>query len=656
MRLLAPDLRVEASLALPAGFDPLLLGCAAFGLVVTDATASRLLVQPWGGEWQGYQVPQPAAGETLVALAADPRFPRAVALLRGAAGGHRLLAIGTDGVTLWGLPLVREPLHLIMTAADTLLVGEVAHRPGDRRPFFFREILLKPTGPEAERGFAVRGFDGRALWLDAGQVYATTAAGARVLYPREQPLRGEGVVETFALDSGVFACVWHRLFLDLCLPPDCAVTVEAKSGDDLPPFAVRRGRRLPADLIPSGGSAVVLPDVNDPWLPLGSLVTQETEGWVPLGFADARPARADLPLLALDLERPAEDPLAPYRGAQPAAPAAMQTREWLIVAPPGRYLWLRLRLWGTSRRGPTLFALRASFPRPSLLDYLPAYWRAEEQGGAATERALALFEGWTTELDGRIDVLRQIFDPRLAPREALDWLASFLALVLDQRVREGVRRQLLIEIAQLYRARGTLPGLTRLLCILAESAVQIVEGFRLRRPTAAFVGDSALGPGLELGGREGAFDLTGAEAWERDLTLGHAALLLRRAGDEHPCPAAAPADPLPDDPLIGFYRRHAHRFTVIVPRPCDAVLEAVLELAIETHKPAHTIHRLCWLDAGYRVGSASLVGISHLGSVRRPAPAVLGDAVLSGFTTLHRGRYDDRYPSFKPMTPWGTAL
>ena len=55
-----------------------------------------------------------------------------------------------------------------LSHADHVLVGEVAHRPGDPRPTFFREYLLKPAGPEAERGFAVRGFDGRALWREAG--------------------------------------------------------------------------------------------------------------------------------------------------------------------------------------------------------------------------------------------------------------------------------------------------------------------------------------------------------------------------------------------------------------------------------------------------------------------------------------------------------
>ena len=179
-----------------------------------------------------------------------------------------------------------------------------------------------------------------------------------------------------------------------------------------------------------------------------------------------------------------------------------------------------------------------------------------------------------------------------------------------------------------------------------------VKGFRLRRPTAAFVGTALVGPGLEIGGRVSPFAAAGAVDWERELAREHAALLLRRAGQAAPCPARTPDNPLPDDALIGFYRRHAHRFTVIVPRSCDADLSAVLELAVENNKPAHTLHRLCWLDAGFRVGSASLVGISHLGPVDQPVPAVLGDAVLSTFTTLHGGHCDGRYPYFKPMNPW----
>jgi len=653
--VLAPDLHVLAVAPLPPGVDPGSFACSAFGLVLADRAAPRLLVQPWGGAWRGYQPPV-STGRRIVSLAANPAWPEAMALVEGGPEKWQLFRVGPGGAVLHSLPMATAPLPMILTAADRLLVGELAHRPGDPLPTLFREYTLRPDSVEAERGFAVRSFDGRALWLendaqqgcDGPRVMASTAAGARPLYPREADLSGSGVVETWALDSGIFGCQWHRLFVDLCLPADCSVHIEARSADDLPPFEIRRRARLPADRV---GDTRPAP-IDDPWPPLCPIVDDTTEGWVPLGVADRRPARADVAFAGSVGERPSEDPLAAARQPAAALPTGMHTLEYLLTAPPGRYLWLRVRLAGTRRQGPSLFALRATFPRPSLLDYLPAYWRSDPAGADATERALALFEAWMTEMDQRIDVLPRLIDPRLVPAEALPWLGSFLALSFDTRVREGVRRELLLHMAELYRARGTVPGLTRLLSILAEAPVQIIEGFRLRRPTAAFVGNALLGPALELGGSESTLDAAGLEDWEQELAGAHAALLLRRAAQDSPCPARDPDDPLPDDALLAFYRRHAHRFTVIVPRTHCSTLAAVLELAIETTKPAHTLHRLCWLDAGFRVGSASLVGISHLGPVDRAAPAVLGSAVLSTFTTLHRGRREDRYPYFKPMNPW----
>jgi phage tail-like protein len=363
-------------------------------------------------------------------------------------------------------------------------------------------------------------------------------------------------------------------------------------------------------------------------------------------LADRLPGQGDLTLPPKDLDRASEDPLAIRRVDTPAHPDRMETLEWLIQAPPGRYLWLRIRLGGTSRRGPSLFGIRATFPRPSMLDFLPAYWRSDAEGADATERALALFESFTTQMDQGIDSLVHLFDPDLVPADALPWLASFMALTFDDRIGESVRRQLLSEIAILYRQRGTLPGLTRLLSILAQARVQIVEGYRLRRPTAAFIDESAVGPGLEIGGGEGALALLELDPWEQALVASHGRLRIRRAMDDSPCPAEDPPVPFDESPLMSFYRRHAHRFTVILPIPCDAELESVIELATEMNKPAHTIHRLCWIDTGYRIGSSSLVGISSLGEATGPTPAVLGEATLTTFTTIHHASDDRRYRTF----------
>ncbi len=631
VRVLGADLRVAARLKLPADARPFAIGCARWGAIVADEAAPRLFVQGWGGAWRGVALP----GAPL-AVAADPRFDAAVVVLDGA---RIALFAGAGAPAILPLPALRHPLHALMLAPDRVLVADVAGAPGAALPTRFTEFLLTPAGPEAERGFALRGFDGRALWLDAeGRAFGTTATGARRLYAEAPRFATDGVVETFALDSGVFACVWHRLFLDACLPPGTEISVEARTTDTLPPRDLRRAPRPPAD------RATPLP-ADAAWPPLGTLAAGEQVGWAPVGLLDPRPAFADTPDPPFTKALPSEDRFRTARGEAAAPPAAMVTLEGLIKAPPGRWLFLRITLRGTARRAPSLFAIRATCPRPSLMDLLPAYWRGDPVAAEASERALALFEGFTTETAQRIAALRLLFGATTTPREALDWLGGFLALSFDARVAEDVRRSLLAEAATLWRRRGTAAGLARLLSILARAPVQIIEGYRLRRARVAAIGGVVLGPAAQIGDHDG--DEEASEAWEEALALKHAALRLRRAAVRAeggaPCPAEEPLQPLDPDPLIRFHRRFAHRFTVLVPAHRDATLEAVLELATETHKPAHTIHTLCWLDAGFRLGAGSLAGIARIGPRPGFAPGVIGRAPLGAGRTIGRAGVEDRF-------------
>jgi phage tail-like protein len=637
LRLLGHDLRPAAVLRLPADAQPFALACTRWGLVVADAAAPRLFVQAWGGEWQAHALPGAA-----LSLAGDARFGAAVLVLEG----QRIAVLrGAAPPAIHALPALQAPLHAVMTGEDVVLIADVAGAPGAALPTWFTEFTLGPAGPEAERGFAVRSFDGRALWLDAqGHVQASTAKGARALHARESPLATAGTVETFALDSGVFACVWHRVFVDACLPPGTALVLEARTADVLPPRDLRRDPRPAADL-----GAPVPPD--SAWPPLGTLAPEEEIGWSPVGLMDPRPAYADAPLPPFRSAIASEDPLpAGARGQATPPPDAMVTLEGVVKAPPGRWLWLRMRLAGTERRAPGVFAVRATCPRPSLLDLLPAYWRGDPVAADATDRALALFEGFTTETDQRITALRHLVSAHTAPPEALEWLGGFLALSFDSRVREAVRRSLLAEIATLWRARGTIPGLTRLLSILAEAPVQIIEAYRLRRESTAIIGTAdwgILGPGLQLGDNEGPGSAP-SESWEQALEAQQLALLLRRAAQRAqgaaPCPAADPPPPLDPDPVIAFHRRFAHRFTVVVPACRTEDLAAVLDLAIETNKPAHTLHALCWLDAGFRLGEGSLVGIAPIGGRPEFAPAILdARAPLGADRTLGRAPPEDRW-------------
>lgn len=390
--------------------------------------------------------------------------------------------------------------------------------------------------------------------------------------PPAGELSTEGRIETHQLDSQRYGCMWHRVFLDVCVPNGTRLMVEAKTSDSPLPDGYAAPLRPPA--------GYTLPIERKPhlWPPLGSISPDDPDGWEPLGALDVRPLHADRPFPVSPVA-PSEDPLP--RRPDPADGAANATWEGLLKNDGGRYLWLRIHLLGTTRATPRLIGVRVTYPRPSLLRYLPAFWRSDPVAAQGMDQLLSLFEGPLVELEGRVDQLPLLLRAATVPTDALDWLASFVGLTLDARLPEGVRRQLVFEMAGLHRQRGTVPGLERLLGILARATVRVIESWRMRHTTGAVLGvlpaiesdvpGAILGPGLQLGGDE--------------------------------------ASTAEEDPMTAFYRGYAHEFSVLVLAEQDDELAEILQTAIEAHKPAHTAHTLCWAGAGLRLGQNSLIGI-----------------------------------------------
>jgi phage tail-like protein len=121
--------------------------------------------------------------------------------------------------------------------------------------------------------------------------------------------------------------------------------------------------------------------------------------------------------------------------------------------------------------------LRAYFPRFSYLkEYLPAVYQEDHDSATFTERFLANIEGFYTDLEGKMESASQLFDPRAAPAETLDWLGAWMGLVLDplwSRVGSTDRRRLLIRFTRrLYERRGTLDGLRFSILLLLDPALR----------------------------------------------------------------------------------------------------------------------------------------------------------------------------------------
>jgi phage tail-like protein len=111
-------------------------------------------------------------------------------------------------------------------------------------------------------------------------------------------------------------------------------------------------------------------------------------------------------------------------------------------------------------------------PQPSrLLAYLPAIYADDPFLGGY----LNLFDAIWQPLERQIDQLHAYVNPRLAPRDFLAWLGTWLDLVLDENWPEARRRTLIRYAADLYARRGTAGGLRDYLAIFLNVVPDILE-------------------------------------------------------------------------------------------------------------------------------------------------------------------------------------
>lgn len=113
-----------------------------------------------------------------------------------------------------------------------------------------------------------------------------------------------------------------------------------------------------------------------------------------------------------------------------------------------------------------------SAPMSRYLDYLPAVFREDPFVGRfllAFEAVLTggvRFVGSADDVEGLEQIIGRVpdyLDPRTTPEEFLPWLAGWVALSLRADWDADTKRGFIREIVPLYRQRGTLGGLQRML-------------------------------------------------------------------------------------------------------------------------------------------------------------------------------------------------
>jgi phage tail-like protein len=388
-------------------------------------------------------------------------------------------------------------------------------------------------------------------------------------------------------------CRWHRLFLDACIPSETSVRVLTRAAD-----------------------------------------TEED--------LDRQPFEAE-PALYLRGTGP-EIPYLPATHAGHLDPSG--TWELLFQSARGRWLDVRLELAGNGRATPLVSKLRAYYPRFSYPErYLPAAYQDDAGSAALLERLLANPEGMLTEIDGRIDQVRTLFDPRSAPADGLDWLAGFFGLVMDPlwtRVQErraatgsGIsadRRRLLIRFGPwLFAWRGTLAGARLALTLVLDPCIESLLA-RLKR--AAVEPDHGLAARLADEGRayprpssiDSELEDALLDLLLSDTRPSRVRIVERFAGrGGRAVVAGDPTRGSSDDTLEAA----AHRFVVLVPEGITADERSMVERVIDLEKPAHTAFDVRAYWDMTRVGEMRLGIDTLLGPSGRFVETRLGESYLA---------------------------
>lgn len=493
-----------------------------------------------------------------------------------------LLFVDPDGAG-WLVAGEREPFGVgaasdIAVDAGGVVVVAGCGVDGDEPADPFSRVALTASAWARALPLDGRGYDGGGIVATAdGRIGYWTASGFRLAVGARVRYEREGGLVSYRFDSGVPLNRWGRVYLEACIPPGTDVRVAVRTADDPSDEAIPWTAADPAACEPAP-----TPDPPPPLPP------PELE--VPLAEVTGR------------LHRRRDSDVEWWR---PAAGDHFEPWETTVQAPPGRYLWVTLKLTGDTRSTPMVGALRVEHTAHTLLRRLPRLYSEEPVAEDFLHRQLSMFDSLLADLGRRSARRDHLVDPASVPEEALAWLASFLGMVLDERWPVAARRKLVREAMRLYRFRGTPAAIARYLEIYLDVRPVIVEHFRLGGMPGMLAGDadapsrrSVVGLGLQLGGALG--------------------------------------DPGLPDPLAGGASR-AHRFTVLVPRRLDAEQAVVVRHVLETERPAHTVYELCVLDAGMRVGTGIHVGLSSMvGRTGEFEPTILGDTLLGRRSVLGR--------------------
>jgi phage tail-like protein len=310
------------------------------------------------------------------------------------------------------------------------------------------------------------------------------------------------------------------------------------------------------------------------------------------------------------------------------------THDLFIGGPRMRYLWLGALFAGDGRNTPTVSQMLLEFDHDGYLNNLPALYQTEPRSRDFLLRFLALTETFFQDLENKIEGLSALFDPDAVPNEFLPWLATWLAVELDEKSDAHTQRKLIASAFERYGRRGTVAGLRESLRLFAGVAGIIQEPIL----NAAWWSLPSSAPAC--GCREAAHGGPETE-WQntQNSVLGATTMLAGSAPQGAVLGSTATLDysTLINNEEFGspLFAGVAHQFTVRIYRSALACPETMsrVRAVLDREKPAHTDYHVCVIEPRLRVGFQASVGVDAVvgGSAQ---DLKLGGGILNGYDVI----------------------
>ena len=407
-----------------------------------------------------------------------------------------------------------------------------------------------------------------------GKVRYQSAQGQMPLLPLPQARfsRNGVCILDNALDSGSPNLLWHRLYLEACIPAGCSLQIFARSYDDAVDKSQADWQLQPEPL----------------WLPQASELPFYS-GW--------------------------KIPEKPYQGLYQIL---LQRESGAVREMRGRFLQLKIQMNGDGRHTPAIHSIRAYIARFSWQQqYLPSHFHQQQwpvigdqrpaNGADFRERMLSAFEGMLTPIEDRVAASELWVDPQSAPAFQLQRLADMLGVELPVHWPLQRQRDWLAFSGQLQRQRGTMAGLCLALDIATDGGVSRgevipVEHFRLRRTLSTILG-------LDLSDEQ--HPLTLGTGQSGNSIVGDSLILSADNAREFLALLAPELvkDNAEDKRIVAeFFDRYSHRITLILHGPAGQQ-RATVSRILQQQLPAHLQWTIKLSDYAFVPGLSPLLQI-----------------------------------------------